>query len=204
MLRSSSELLGSAPSSELQALLSPYKSAACWQESPLLRSFEVKNSELWLQMGPASAVCGELGLPSLERGTLLLSLSMNLQQLKLLHGVAAYAKRETVISFLELRIQKKSEKRPQKLGRVAVAHVFEGFFGLEDEPVKSVKTKVETRSGILWRLPHEFALCSLQFRFTLDLSCFIVWPSRGNPTLKETQTLKPKRSSNPQMLEPTT
>ena len=64
MLRSSSELLGS----ELQALLSPYKSAACWRESPLLRSFEVKNSELWLQMGPASAVCGELGLPSLERG----------------------------------------------------------------------------------------------------------------------------------------
>ena len=65
MLRSSSELLGS----ELQALLSPYKSAACWRESPLLRSFEVKNSELWLQMGPASAVCGELGLPSLERET---------------------------------------------------------------------------------------------------------------------------------------
>ena len=64
MLRSSSELLGS----ELQALLSPCKSAACWRESPLLRSFEVKNSELWLQMGPASAVCGELGLPSLERG----------------------------------------------------------------------------------------------------------------------------------------
>ena len=29
------------------------------------------------------------------------------------------------------------------------AHVFEGFFGLEDEPVKSVKMKVETRSGIL-------------------------------------------------------
>ena len=24
--------------------------------------------------------------------------------------------------------------------------------------------KVEIRSGILWRLPHEFALCSLQFR----------------------------------------
>ena len=67
MLRSSSELLGSAPTSELQALLSPYKSAACWRESPLLRSFEVKNSELWLQMGPVSAVCGELGLPSLER-----------------------------------------------------------------------------------------------------------------------------------------
>ena len=69
MLRSSSELLGS----ELQALLSPYKSAACWRESPLLRSFEVKNSELWLQMGPASAVCGELGLPSLERATVLQS-----------------------------------------------------------------------------------------------------------------------------------
>ena len=27
----------------------------------------MKNSELWLQMAPASAVCGELGLPSLER-----------------------------------------------------------------------------------------------------------------------------------------
>ena len=50
------------------------------------------------------------------------------------------------------------------------AHVFEGFFGLEDEPVKSVKMKVETRSGILWRLPHEFALCSLQSRFALRVS----------------------------------
>ena len=40
------------------------------------------------------------------------------------------------------------------------AHVFEGFF--EDEPVKSGKMKVENkvRDG---RLPHEFALCSLQF-----------------------------------------
>ena len=75
MLRSSSELLGS----ELQALLSPYKSAACWRESPLLRSFEVKNSELWLQMGPASAVCGELGLPSLERAELLLPALLCLQ-----------------------------------------------------------------------------------------------------------------------------
>ena len=27
----------------------------------------MKNSELWLQMAPASAVCGELGLPSPER-----------------------------------------------------------------------------------------------------------------------------------------
>ena len=60
-------MLGSAPSSELQALLSPYESAACWRQSPLLGSPKVKNSELWLQMGPASAVCGELGLPSLER-----------------------------------------------------------------------------------------------------------------------------------------
>ena len=74
------------------------------------------------------------------------------------------------------------------------AHVFEVFFGLEDEPVKSVKMKVETRSadlalqgrdgggigadvrGVLrggfqgWRLPHEFALCSLQFRFALRVS----------------------------------
>ena len=50
------------------------------------------------------------------------------------------------------------------------AHVFEGFFGLKDELVKSVKMKVETRSGILWRLPHEFALCSLQFWFVLRVS----------------------------------
>ena len=63
-----------------------------------------------------------------------------------------------------------------------MAHGFEGFFGLEDEPVKSVKMKVETRSGILWRLPHEFALCSLQFRFALgSLLCFIVW----NPIRKK-------------------
>ena len=66
-LRSSSELLGSASTSELQALLSPYNSAACGRKSPLLRGFEVKNSELWLQIASANAVCGELGLPSLER-----------------------------------------------------------------------------------------------------------------------------------------
>ena len=35
------------------------------------------------------------------------------------------------------------------LGRPLWPHVFEGFFGLEDKPVKSVKMKVETRSGIL-------------------------------------------------------
>ena len=50
------------------------------------------------------------------------------------------------------------------------AHVFEGFLGLENEPVKSVKMKVETRSGILWKLPHEFALCSSRFRFALRVS----------------------------------
>ena len=51
--------------------------------------------------------------------TLLLSLSMNLQQLKKLccwMEVAASAKRETVITFF-LRIQKKSEKRSQKWTR---------------------------------------------------------------------------------------
>ena len=57
----------SLPSPELQALLSPYNSAACGQRSPLLRGSEVKNSELWQQIACASAVCGELGLPSLER-----------------------------------------------------------------------------------------------------------------------------------------
>ena len=56
-------------------------------------------------------------------------------------------------------------------GEASVAHTFsKSFFGLEDETVKSVKMKVEARSGILWRLPHEFALCSLQFRFALRVS----------------------------------
>ena len=50
-----------------------------------------------------------------------------------------------------------------------MAHTFSKVFGLEDEPVKSAKMKVETRSGILWRLPHEFALY-LQFRFALRVS----------------------------------
>ena len=55
---------------------------------------------------------------------------------------------------------------------------FRRFFGLKDEPVQSVKMKVETRSGILWRLLHEFALCSLQFRFVAGLYYgFIVWNS---------------------------
>ena len=56
------------------------------------------------------------------------------------------------------------------LGRPLWRTRFRRVFGLEDEPVKSVKMKVETRSGILWRLPHEFALCSLQFRFALRVS----------------------------------
>ena len=57
----------SLPSPELQALLSPHNSTACGQQSPLLRGSEVKNSEWRAQIAPASAVCGELGLPSLER-----------------------------------------------------------------------------------------------------------------------------------------
>ena len=60
----------SLPSPELQALLSPHNSTACGQQSPLLRGSEVKNSEWRAQIAPASAVCGELGLPSLERGTM--------------------------------------------------------------------------------------------------------------------------------------
>ena len=59
----------SLPSPELQALLSPHNSTACGQQSPLLRGSEVKNSEWRAQIAPASAVCGELGLPSLERET---------------------------------------------------------------------------------------------------------------------------------------
>ena len=70
-----------------------------------------------------------------------------------------------------------------------MAHTFsKGFFGLEDEPVKSVKMKVETRSGILWRLPHEFALCSLQFRFALRVSVIFhcVEPHSQKETLNPT------------------
>ena len=59
----------SLPSPELQALLNPHNSTACGQQSPLLRGSEVKNSEWRAQIAPASAVCGELGLPSLERET---------------------------------------------------------------------------------------------------------------------------------------
>ena len=33
-----------------------------------------------------------------------------------------------------------------------------------------VKMKVETKVRVLWRLPHEFALCNLQFRFALRVS----------------------------------
>ena len=40
------------------------------------------------------------------------------------------------------------------------AHVFEGFFGLEDEPVKSVKMKVETRT---LEALTEFTLCAYNF-----------------------------------------
>ena len=46
-------------------------------------------------------------------------------------------------------------------GGACGAHVFEEFFGLEDESVKSVKMKVETKVGILWRLQHEFAFVQL-------------------------------------------
>ena len=71
---------------------------------------------------------------------------------------------------------------PATWGGLCGAHVFEGFFGL-DEPVQSVKMKVETRSRILYKLPHEFALCSLQFRLLSEsLLCFIVW----NPIRKKT------------------
>ena len=70
-----------------------------------------------------------------------------------------------------------------------MAHTFfEGFFGLEDEPVKSVKMKVETRSGILWRLPHEFACAAHNFGLLSgSLLCFIVW----NPIRKK--NVKPNK-----------
>ena len=58
-------------------------------------------------------------------------------------------------NVLRLAIEQMQKKILPQLywGGPCGAHVFEGFFGLEDEPVKSVKMKVETRSGILWRLP---------------------------------------------------
>ena len=55
------------------------------------------------------------------------------------------------------------------LGGPCGAHVFEEFFGLEDEPVKSVKRRSKQGPGY-WRLPHEFALCSFLFRFALRVS----------------------------------
>ena len=66
-------------------------------------------------------------------------------------------------------LQNKSPWDPASILQVSeevpAAHTFsKSFFGLEHEPFKPVKMKVETRSGMLWRLPHEFALCSLQFR----------------------------------------
>ena len=66
---------------------------------------------------------------------------------------------------------------------VSVAHTSEGFFGLEDEPVKSVKMKVETGPGY-FRGFHISALCSLQFRFALVSVVFscVVW----NPIRKKT------------------
>ena len=69
LLRSFEVKNSELPSPELQALLSPHNSTACGQQSPLLRGSEVKNSEWRAQIAPASAVCGELGLPSLERET---------------------------------------------------------------------------------------------------------------------------------------
>ena len=66
-----------------------------------------------------------------------------------------------------------------------MAHVFEEFFGLEDEPAKSVKMKVETGPGYLEAF-HEFALCSFQFRFALRVSvmfhCVKPYPQKNvNP-----------------------
>ena len=51
-----------------------------------------------------------------------------------------------------------------------MAHVFKGFFGLEDEPVKSVRMKAETESGSSRGFHMTLPLCSLQFRFALRVS----------------------------------
>ena len=89
---------------------------------------------------------------------------------QLLELLQIYGQRQQQCSVACNRTNVEKKILPQLYwGGPCGAHVFEGFFGLEDEPVKSVKMKVETRSG-LWRLPHEFALCSLQFRFALRVS----------------------------------
>ena len=59
------------------------------------------------------------------------------------------------------------------LGRPLWRTRFEGFFGFEDEPVKSVKMKVETRSGMLWRLPHEFCLVQLAISVCSPGLCYV-------------------------------
>ena len=68
-----------------------------------------------------------------------------------------------------------------------MAHTFsKGFSASKMNP--SNLSKVETRSGILWRLPHEFALCSLQFRFALRVSVMFhcVEPHPQKKTLNPT------------------
>ena len=79
----------------------------------------------------------------------------------------------------------------QNWGGPCGANVFEGFFGFKDEPVKSVKMKIETRSGILWRLPHEFALCSLQFRFDMPWAVVPAVPDSSNRLHLRACALKP-------------
>ena len=74
-------------------------------------------------------------------------------------------------------------------GEVSVAHMFsKGFSASKMNPSNLSKMKVETRSGMLWRLPHEFALCSYNFGLLSgSLLCFIVWnPIRKKKTLNPT------------------
>ena len=62
------------------------------------------------------------------------------------------------------------------------AHVFEGFFGLEDEPVKSVKIG---RNKVRDTLEAPMSLPCAAYNFGLlsgSLLCFIVW----NPIPKKT------------------
>ena len=74
------------------------------------------------------------------------------------------------------------------------AHVFEGFFGLKDEP-PNLSNEGRKRFGILWRLPHKFALCSLQFRFALRLSLGRVFPASHTPHLLEHNKNNNKKAS---------
>ena len=69
-------------------------------------------------------------------------------------------------------------------GALCGAHVFEGFFDLEDKSA-NVKMKVEARSGTLWSFHISLPCAAYISVLSGSLLCFIVW----NPIRKKTLNL---------------